>query len=208
MIHDKKYITVGDEIINRIGKYIGIVTRKEGVSYRQTDDIKYTISIDDVKTYNAFGNSIGKYDPYQQCVLRNIEPFTAINMYNKTDKVYFKPDFIHMECHEARYYDEVRIVDNYYIERLMEKFTVEHMTVRVESHPYIYNNDVVRETLAIFRMKFYIQKINMSANEITCASQSRSGKKFKAIVPVECVELVKKNNYFKRCSLKRKYKNV
>jgi len=113
-----------------------------------------------------------------------------------------------MNCYDARDYDEVKIIDNDYVERLMKKFDTEHIPVRIETHPTIYSVIETSETIPIFTTRFYIQKVNKTSNEITCVGKTRSGKLFKAIVPVECVEFVKKNNFFKRWSLKKKFADV
>jgi hypothetical protein len=208
MITSKKYITIGDEVINNKDRYIGIVTRKECISYREGEDVSYTVELNDSKTYIAFGNRIGGYKTHVKCFTQNIEPLNTISMYSKRVKKYISPIFNHIKYDNIRCYDEVKMVDNYYVERLDEKFRLERSTIRISSHPTVSTDTGVNIVLDLFNMKFHVQKIDKENDEIICVSQTNCGKKFKAINPIECVELIKKNNFFKRLLLKYKYNKV
>lgn len=200
---NKKYITIDDIVINRKDKYIGTVIKKEGISNQYNNDVKYSIRVDVSKTYITFNRSIIN-GIILFSLIDNKEPLNAINMYNKT---YFRPTYNYMNIVDARCYDEVKIIDNDYVERLLDKFNYEHQSFLIESHPSIHIGDNTI-LIPLFTMRFYIQKINYSKNELTCVSVTDCGKKFKGVIPIKCIEFVKKNNIFKRFLLKQKYKKI
>lgn len=115
----KKYITIGDEVISTQYKVIGTVDRKTVVSSRGRE-IDYIIKVNVSKTNTTFGESYSYLDSTRRTFkLHEIEPIQPISMYSKDENRYIIPDFNTLNLDKIRLYDQVVMVDNGYVERLL-----------------------------------------------------------------------------------------